>query len=186
MYDDNDAVLLWFVLVCLLLILPARPHVYYIRPLAYIITMHCFNISQYVILKTIWSKLCIYIYNAYHSIAAHVQILTVNAERSLSYRGSVSMFWTWWRHQMETFPTLLALCEGNPLISSGFPSQRPVTRSFDVFFDLRLNEGLSKQSIRWWFETPSRSLWRNCNDIIVAYPISLLVKRIWLSLTDAL
>ena len=47
-----------------------------------------------------------------------------------------------------------------------FPSQRPVTRSFDVFFHLRLNKRLSKQSWGWWFETPSRSLWRHCNDII--------------------
>ena len=35
--------------------------------------------------------------------------------------------------------------------------------SFDVFFDLRLNKGLSKQSWGWWFETQSRSLWRHCN-----------------------
>ena len=40
-----------------------------------------------------------------------------------------------------------------------------MTRSFDVFFDLRLNKGLSKQSWGWWFETPSGSLWRHCNDI---------------------
>ena len=44
-----------------------------------------------------------------------------------------------------------------------FPSQRTVTRSFDVFFDLRLNKRLSKQSWGWWFETPSYSLWRHCN-----------------------
>ena len=44
-----------------------------------------------------------------------------------------------------------------------FPAQRPVTRSFDVFFDLRLNEQLSKQSWSWWFGTPSRPLWRHCN-----------------------
>ena len=44
------------------------------------------------------------------------------------------------------------------------PSQRPVTRSFDVFFDLRLNKRLSKQSRRWWFGTPQRSLWRHGND----------------------
>ena len=50
-----------------------------------------------------------------------------------------------------------------------FPSQRPVTRSFDVFFDVRLNKRLSKQSKRWWFETPSRSLWRHCDDIIYKY-----------------
>ena len=44
-----------------------------------------------------------------------------------------------------------------------FPTQRPVTRSFDVFFDLRLNKRLDKQPWGWWFETPSWSLWRQCN-----------------------
>ena len=48
--------------------------------------------------------------------------------------------------------------------SGEFPSQRPVTRSFDVFFDLRLNKRLCKQSRRRGFETPSRSLWLHCND----------------------
>ena len=47
--------------------------------------------------------------------------------------------------------------------SGEFPTQRPVTRSFDVFFDLRLNKRLSKQPWGWWFETPSRSLLRQCN-----------------------
>ena len=68
----------------------------------------------------------------------------------------------WWRHQMETFSALLTLCVGNSPVAGEFPAQRPVTRSFDVFFDLRLNEWLSKQSWGWWFETPSRSLWRHC------------------------
>ena len=42
-----------------------------------------------------------------------------------------------------------------------FPTLRPVTRSFDVFFDLRLNKRLSKQPWGWWFETLSWSLWRH-------------------------
>ena len=57
----------------------------------------------------------------------------------------------WWRHQMETLSALWALCAGNSPVISKFPSQRPVTRSFDVFFDLRLKKRLSKQSKRWWF-----------------------------------
>ena len=73
---------------------------------------------------------------------------------------------TWWRHQMETFSALLALCAGNSTVTGEFPSQRPETRSFDVLFDLRLNKRLSKQSRGWWFETPSCSLWRHCNEII--------------------
>ena len=47
----------------------------------------------------------------------------------------------WWRHRMETFSALLALCAGNSPVTGEFPAQRPVTRSFDVFFDLRLKNG---------------------------------------------
>ena len=43
------------------------------------------------------------------------------------------------------------------------PAQRPVTQSFDVFFDLCLNKRLRKQSWGWWFETPSHPSWRQCN-----------------------
>ena len=57
-----------------------------------------------------------------------------------------------WRHQMETFSALLALCAGNPPVIGGFPAQRPVTRGFDVFFGLRMS----------WI---SRSLWRYCNVV---------------------
>ena len=52
-----------------------------------------------------------------------------------------------------------------PLVTNGFPSQRPVTRSFDVFFDTSPNKWLSKQSRRQWFETPLRSLWHHCNGL---------------------
>ena len=69
----------------------------------------------------------------------------------------------WWFHQMETFSLLLALCAGNSPVTGKFPSQRRVTRSFDVFFDLRLNKRLIKQMRVWWFEMPSRSLWCQCN-----------------------
>ena len=51
----------------------------------------------------------------------------------------------------------------SPVIGE-FPSQRPVTRSFYVFFDLHLDKRLSKQSWDWSFETPSGSLWRQCNE----------------------
>ena len=58
---------------------------------------------------------------------------------------------SWWRHQMETFSVWLAYCEGNSLVTGEFPSQRPVTRSFDVFFDLHPNKRLSEPSRRRWF-----------------------------------
>ena len=47
---------------------------------------------------------------------------------------------------MTTFSALLAICAGNSPVTGEFPAQRPVTRTFDVFLDLRLNKRLSKQS----------------------------------------
>ena len=64
---------------------------------------------------------------------------------------------------MEPFSALLA---GNA----------PVTRSFNVFFNLRLNKWLSKLWYGWWFETPSRPFWRQCYDIKVAEMCSKLVQ----------
>ena len=67
---------------------------------------------------------------------------------------------------METFSALLALCEGNPPVTGGFSSQRPVTRSFEILFDLRLHTRLNKQSRNWWFGTPSLS-WRPHRNVVV-------------------
>ena len=72
-----------------------------------------------------------------------------------------------WRHQMETFSALLAICAGNSPVPGEFPTQRPVTRSFDVYFDLRPDKRLSKKSWgwwSWWFETLSHTLWRHRNE----------------------
>ena len=55
-------------------------------------------------------------------------------------------FTTWWRHQTETFSALLAICAGNSPVTGEFPSQWPVTRNVDVFFDLRLNKPLSREA----------------------------------------
>ena len=68
---------------------------------------------------------------------------------------------------MEIFSASLTLCAGNLPVTGGFPSQRPVTRSFDIFFNLCLNKRRRKQSWGWWFETLWRPLWRHCNDISV-------------------
>ena len=56
---------------------------------------------------------------------------------------------TWWRRQMETFSALLVICAGSRWI----PRTKPVTRSFDIFFDLRRIKWLNKQPWGWWFET---------------------------------
>ena len=93
--------------------------------------------------------------------SAHANNMVANIQATID--RVASKYQTWWRHQMETFSALLALCAGNSPVT-GF-TQRPVARSFDVFFDLCLNKRLSKQSLGWWFETPSGSfIWRYCND----------------------
>ena len=66
---------------------------------------------------------------------------------------------------MKTFSVLLALCARNSPVTGEFPAQRPVTRSFYVFFDLRLDKRLGKQWWGWWFETPARQLWSHCNGM---------------------
>ena len=69
---------------------------------------------------------------------------------------------SWWRHQMEFFPRYWPSVSGIHRWPIDSP-QRPVTWSFNISFDIRLNKGSNKQSRRWWFGTPSRSLWRHCN-----------------------
>ena len=83
---------------------------------------------------------------------------------------------------METFSTLLALCVGTSAVTGEFPAQKPVMQSFDLFFNLRLNKGLSKQPLGWWFETAMPSLWRQCNDALsdhvsyaTAFPQDIMV-----------
>ena len=71
----------------------------------------------------------------------------------------------WWRHQMETVSALPAICAENSPVPGEFPAQRPVTRSFDVFFDLRLNKRLSKQPWGWWLDSLSCPLWRHRNAL---------------------
>ena len=89
-------------------------------------------------------------------------------------------FRLWWHHQMETFSALLVICAGNTPVPGEFPAQRPMTRSFDVFFDLCPNKRLSKQSRRWWFEMPLHPLWRHCNGsmrslVLMQYYNSLFI-----------
>ena len=63
-----------------------------------------------------------------------------------------------WKHFPRYWPFVRGIHQ-----PAEFPTQRPVTRSFDVFFDLRLNKPLSKQSWVWWFETLPAPLWRHSN-----------------------
>ena len=111
------------------------------------------------------------------SNVVHSYFLPVSkpAPSAYGHRSRQFCFSSWWRHQMDTFSALLAICAGNSPVTGEFPAQRPVTRSFDVFFDLRLKKQLSKQSLCWWSVTPSSSLWRHCN----VYSYSCHNRSIW-------
>ena len=93
-----------------------------------------------------------------------------NAIKSASIFAVIYASCIWWRHQMETSSTLLALCAGKSLVTGEFPSQKPVTPNFDVIFDRRLKQRLS---IKSWFETPSRSSRPHCNGVQVGINIRL-------------
>ena len=70
--------------------------------------------------------------------------------------------------------TMMTSSNGNIFRVTGqrwIPRTRPVARSVDVFFDVRLNRWLSKQSWGWWLETLSRPLWRHCNAVHVSHTL---------------
>ena len=105
-------------------------------------------------------------------VALLLQILTVLFLCHAGQGIPCGVMSTWWRHQMETFSALLALCAWNSPVPVNFSAQRPVTCSFDVFFDLHLNKRLIKQPWGWRFETPSWSLWLHCNAILNIWHVS--------------
>ena len=93
----------------------------------------------------------------------------------LSYLVLLCLVWPKINHSHTCFSIMMTSSNGNIFRVTGplcgeftgpgeFPAQGPVTRSFNVFFDLRLNRRLSKQPWGWWFETPVWSLWRHRND----------------------
>ena len=84
---------------------------------------------------------------------------------AINHESQLEDHLSWWRHQTETF--------------SPVPAQRPVTRSFGVFFDLRLHKLLSKQLWGWWFDTP-----RSHYDVTVMSKLSFKSPRgQWVDLT---
>ena len=98
-----------------------------------------------------------------HEMPQKLRNSSVNNDKDSSGRCDDFNAGTLWRHQMETFSALLVLDAGNSPVTGEFPAQRPVSRRFDVFFDLRLNKRLKKQSRGWWYATPWCLLWRHCN-----------------------
>ena len=117
------------------------------------------HLGAFCYIHTIWS--CLVMMRSYETRPDNKMSMLKHSPIMTSSNGNIS--------------PLLAICAGNSPVPGEFPTQRPVTRSFDVFFDLRLNKRLSKQSRGWWLETISRPLWRHRNARLLihnTHPIS--------------
>ena len=95
----------------------------------------------------------------------------INGDNTANYNSMIRYYHWYMNHGLEWYTFMMTSSNGNVTghLCGEFtglrriPAQRPVARSFDVFFDLRLNKRSSKQSWGWWFETLSCPLWRHCN-----------------------
>ena len=123
---------------------------------------HKYNVGHYILLST-----------GYNSSSSSSLLITwvqtnmhfIIQSHDIHHPSTITVisFFPWWHHQMETFYALLAICAGNSLVTVESSTQRPMTGSFDVFFDLLVNKRLNKQSWGWRFDTPSRPLRRHYN-----------------------
>ena len=77
-----------------------------------------------------------------------------------------------WCHQMETFFRVTGPLCGKFTGHRWIPCTKASDAEFWCLFDLRLNKPLSKQSWCWWFETPSRPLWRQCNVSVALHKLA--------------
>ena len=87
-----------------------------------------------------------------HAESTHFITKAYHIVTSLLAYGNNTSAAVW--YIMKTFSTSLAFCAGNSPVTGEFPTQRPVTQIFDVFFDLHLNKQWSKQWRHRWFATP--------------------------------
>ena len=121
------------------------------------------TLEAYREIESSWNirQTCIWLIVMYSGISRQLSRDQILIQQNVFLRTDT---YSWWRHQMKKVSALLALCEGNPPVTGGFPSQKPDTRSFDVSYDLHQNKRLSKQSTRRWFRRHGSHY-----DVIVMY-----------------
>ena len=126
-----------------------------------------------------WMKICVIRLRWYFNLFLSVWSTKINIGSDKGFVPTTRQVVTWtnvdqdiwkhswflsrWRHQIETFSELLALCQGESTGHQWISLTKPMMRSIVVFFDLPLNKRLSKLTRRRRFDTPSRSIWRHCN-----------------------
>ena len=152
-------------------ITPERALILYVVHFAAESYKHSFTIS---ILPPHWYHTAGWDPSSCKTAASPAYIINIMAADGLATQGtraSVAMILTYMMTSLSgnSFYVLLALCAGNSPVTGEFPSPRSVTRSFDIFFDLRswfdLSTWLSKQSRCRWFGTPTDSSSRHCDEL---------------------
>ena len=114
---------------------------------------HQSNRKQQLICKSIQNPTQLY-YGMYFIESIHIVAGCAECLTKMVYDDAIK-----WKH----FPRYWPFVRGIHRSPVNSPHKVPVTRSFDVYFDLRPDKRLSKQSWGWWFETLSHSLWRHRN-----------------------
>ena len=125
------------------------PHQWYVNGMSHLVyphkepVMHCFVIFCLFFVRLNELLKCILVCNAISykplqllipPILYYVGLIQLPVKRFMQKSQRIKAVGSaWWRHQMETFSASLALCAGNSPVTSEFPLQRPVMRSFDVF-----------------------------------------------------
>ena len=144
-------------------------------------SMRCFSLSEWT---TVAKRNCIPFRSSciYWSVLTEGNCIcyTVMYGINAFLQSAIMYYWhvadlcaaCWWSGNILTVFRPFSICRVHDdatkwkhfRVTGHLCAQRPVTRSFHVFFDLRLNKLLSKQSWGWWFETQSHPLWRHCNE----------------------
>ena len=130
----------------------------------------CYFVKRFFIFVEFFTKSD----RSFQSLRHKYKIININTVTEVEHKS-------WWRHQIETFSALLAFCAGNSPVPGEFPTQRPVTRSFGVFFDLRPNNGWVNNR-----EASDLRRYRHHYDVIVMSEFVLTIDPPYLALTGEL
>ena len=107
-------------------------------------TIPCFHIMTYLS-RGVWNNIKDWLHSmaeifievvyVFFAVAWPGRLFTISRRmfcrtRPSKFAPKQELWESWWRYDMETLTALLVLCEGNPPVTGGFPSQRPIMLEF--------------------------------------------------------
>ena len=88
----------------------------------------------------------------------------------------------WWRHHMATLSLLLTLCEGNPPVTGGFPSERASSTKLWFFYMYAWTNGWTNSGINCDFKCYDGHVISCCDNwwnIRYAYILCVYIAPLW-------